>query len=124
MTSKELKETLKQMEQEGRSDKLILNILYYLASNRFIIKTIKELDKDDLLIAYDNLWINNEIVTGDNIEEYDQRVIENMIGKTRTQAIKDNKKILVLNYYKKPFTSWDLIDSKLYLDFINDKLVF
>ena len=124
MTTKELKTVLKQMEQEGRSDKLILNILYYLASNRFITKTIKELTIDDLLISYDNLWINNEIVSGDNIEEYEEKFIVDLIGKTRTQAIKDYKKILVLNYYKKPFTSWDLIDCKIYIDFIYDKLVF
>lgn len=72
MTLQEIKNTLKEWAQNShRNDKETLNVCYFLIKNYHYAKSIKNIDETDLMILYDNLTINNEIITSDNIDEYD-----------------------------------------------------
>lgn len=90
-------------------DKTYLNITYYLINN---ITTLKNID--DLSVIYDNLVINNELLTLDNVEEYDINYLENRLNLKYNTIIKrlENKKICLLNYYVKN----DLIECRIWLD--------
>lgn len=90
-------------------DKTYLNITYYLINN---IPTLKNID--DLSVIYDNLVINNELLTLDNVEEYERAYLENRLNLKYNTIIKrlENNKICLLNYYVKN----DLIDCRIWLD--------
>lgn len=90
-------------------DKTYLNITYYLINN---ITTLKNID--DLSIVYDNLVINNELLTLDNVNEYDKAYLENRLNLKYNTIIKrlKNDKICLLNYYVKN----DLINCRVWLD--------
>lgn len=90
-------------------DKTYLNITYYLINN---ITTLK--NTQDLASVYDNLVINNELLTLDNVSEYDKAYLENRLNLKYNTIIKrlENNKICLLNYYVKN----DLIDCRIWLD--------
>jgi hypothetical protein len=75
---------------------------------------------EDLEILYDNLYINNELVDGDNVEEYDLNKLG--ISAKKQQALKEGKKVLLLNYYK--LGDNYPTDCKIWLDAICDRLVY
>ena len=117
---KNLNKKLKTLEESQRDDKLILNIIYYLASHYMLGKATTKITLEDLEYVYDNLYINNEIISIDNFDEYDLNKLN--ISKKNQELIKEGKKCLLLNYYK---TNSNYYTScKIYLDFIYDRLVY
>lgn len=90
-------------------DKTYLNITYFLINN---IKDLKNID--DLSIIYDNLVINNELLTLDNVDEYDKEYLEKRLNLKYNTIIKrlENNKICLLNYYVKN----DLVSCRIWLD--------
>lgn len=117
---KSLKEMLRELEEGGRDSKIYLNILYYLAHNYIVVKSVKNLQIEDLELLYDNLYINNELIDIDNYNEYDLNKLG--ISAKNQQAIKSGKKCLLLNYYKIN-ESWST-DCRIWLDAIYDRLVY
>ena len=118
---KNLIELLKELEtKHDRTDKLLLNITYYLIKNYYVCKSIKNLDIYDLMLMYDNLEYNNEIITGDNIDQYNKNYL-NITNKTY-QEIKDYKKLLLLNFYK--INGSHPTPCKIKLDYIDDRLIY
>jgi hypothetical protein len=117
---KSLKEMLKELEEGGRDSKIHLNILYYLTHNYFNVRSIKNLQVEDLELLYDNLYINNELIDSDNVEYYDLNKLG--ISAKNQQALKEGKKILLLNYYKLG-DNWPT-DCKIWLDPVYDRLVY
>lgn len=90
-------------------DKTYLNITYFLINN---IKDLKNID--DLSVIYDNLVINNELLTLNNVDEYDKAYLEKRLNLKYNTIIKrlENNKICLLNYYNKN----DLIECRIWLD--------
>lgn len=90
-------------------DRTYLNITYYLINN---IKDLKNID--DLSVVYDNLVINNELLTLDNVEEYERAFLENRLNLKYNTIIKrlENNKICLLNYY----TQNTLCECRIWLD--------
>lgn len=85
-------------ERGENLDKQILNIAAFLVAFRLTECN----DIDDLYIIYDNLWINNEILDTDTINDYDPETIKEITGhnyKTIKNNILNNNKIYLLNYY-------------------------
>ena len=117
---KKIKELLKTLFNNNRNDYLILNIMYYLAKNYMLSKSILNITLEDLEAVYDNLEINAQILTGDNITEYDPAF--HNLKKSQIEAIKEYKKIMLLDYYK--IGEYWAIPCKIYLDFINDRFIF
>ncbi len=83
-------------------DLLYLNIAYNLFKNN-LVGTPK--DTTDISIIYDNLVINNELITKENITEYDTTTLQNICNRynkkytTFINDIMNNNKIYLLNYY-------------------------
>ena len=74
-----------------------VSITYYLFKNRYVCKSTRNITLDDMLLIFDNLAINNEIISQDNYMEYDLDKLG--ISKSyQTQIINGNKDLL-LNYY-------------------------
>ena len=83
-----------------KPNKLYLNICYYLIKNKFvnINNTFTTFELGNL---YDNLIINNEVITLNNYEEYEEETLKRLIGRS-IEVIKkclNNNKIFLLNYY-------------------------
>lgn len=117
---KTLKEMMQELEEGGRDSKIYLNILHYLVKNYYVVKSIKGLELADLELLYDNLYINNELIDSDNVEEYDLDKLG--ISAKNQQALKEGKKVLLLNYYKLG-DNWPT-DCKIWLDPIYDRLIY
>lgn len=135
MTLKEkLKEVYELRKDYNYISNLDFNILYFLAKNNYHLKTSSTLlSVDELLEVLDNLAINNEIITSDNLDEYDTKKLK--LTKNQIKSIKNGSKVLLLNYYtfsrycpyemrlithKQPF----LTDCRIFLKNINDKILF
>ena len=74
-----------------------VSITYYLFKNRYVCQNTRNITLDDMLLIFDNLTINNEIIDQDNYMEYDLDKLG--ISKSyQTQIINGNKDLL-LNYY-------------------------
>jgi hypothetical protein len=86
-------------KQAWRNDKLLINIVYFLQANRLV----KIEDIEDFNEIYDNLEINNEIISSDNVSEYDLSYIKekfNIRFTVNTIKEKINQgQILLLNFY-------------------------
>lgn len=117
---KTLKEMMKELEEGGRDSKIYLNILYYLVKNYYVVKSVKSLQVEDLELLYDNLYINNELIDIDNVEEYDLNKLG--INTKNQQALREGKKVLLLNFYKLG-DNWPT-DCRIWLDAIYDRLVY
>ena len=115
-----LKNLLKELLKTGRDDILLLNILYYLCKSYKVTNSLKTLSVDDLELIYDNLEINNEIITSDNINEY-KEYLENNCSMGTINKITSGESILLLNYYS---IYNDLVNCKILLKNIDNKLVF
>lgn len=111
-----------EVEKGGRDNKLYLNILYYLVSKYLVCSSHRTITVDDLELLYDNLYINNEIITADNLTEYDLNKLQ-LTTKT-VAAIAAGEKVLLLNYYKLTSNYTELVNCKILLDNIDDKLVY
>lgn len=111
-----------ELEKGRRDDKLLLNIVYYLVTNYFVCGSYRKLTVDDLELLYDNLYFNNEIITSDNINDYDLNKL-GLAAKTAA-AIAAGEKVLLLNYYKLSGNYNELVNCKILLDNINDKLIY
>lgn len=111
---------LKELEEGGRNSKIYLNILYYLTRNYFVVNSVRNLQVEDLELLYDNLYINNELIDIDNVEEYDLNKLG--ISAKKQQALKEGKKVLLLNYYK--LGDNYPTDCKIWLDPVCDRLVY
>jgi hypothetical protein len=119
---KTLKEKMLELEKGGRSDKLLLNILYYLVTNYLACKSCRAVAVDDLELLYDNLYFNNEIITDYNMDDYDLNKL-GLTAKT-VAAIAAGEKVLLLNYYKLTSNYTELVNCKILLNNIDDKLVY
>lgn len=106
MTRQEIINNLKGMERYG-IDATIKNIAMFLIDKRFFSKSINNITDVELMFLVDNLFINNEIITSDNVKEYFSK------ESTEYKKIMKNNKILLLNYYD---INNDLKDCKIYLD--------
>lgn len=87
-----------QQERGENLDKQILNIAAFLVAFRLTECN----DIYDLYIIYDNLWINNEILDSDTIDDYDPETIKKrtfLKYETIKKNIINNNKIYLLNYY-------------------------
>lgn len=85
-------------ERGENLDKQTLNIAAFLVAFRLTECN----DIDDLYIIYDNLWINNEILDTNTIDNYNPETIKEITGhnyKTIKNNILNNNKIYLLNYY-------------------------
>lgn len=98
MSKKNFLNLLKE-KQAWRNDKLLINIVYFLQANRLV----KIEDIEDFNEIYDNLEINNEIISNDNVSEYDLSYIKekfNIRFTVNTIKEKINQgQILLLNFY-------------------------
>lgn len=120
-----LKDLFKKLEKDhDRQDKLHLNILWHLTSHKINNDNLNKITIEDLLILYDNLYINNEIVTGDNVDEYNDYLLTCNISKRIIEEIKQYKKCILLNYYKKVGSYEVLTDCKIYFKYIDDVLIY
>ncbi len=98
MTLKEVKNYIS--ETIYKRDKDFANVVYYLIKNGFAGKALRQIDEADIIMMYDNLWINCEIVNSENISDYDEEHLTKKAGKNRVNKIKrDAGLFLVLNYY-------------------------
>lgn len=113
---------MEELEKGRREDKLLLNIVYYLVTNYLVCNSHRTITVDDLELLYDNLYFNNEIVTDDNINYYDLNKL-GLAAKT-VAAIAAGEKVLLLNYYKLTSNCTELVNCKILLDNIDDKLVY
>ncbi len=96
LTSKQIIDLLKIMREEGRDDVMLLNLTYMLRRVNYYQT------KDDLECVYDNLLINNEIITPDNMYEYDMyKICKDRYKnyKMVCNKILNKGKYLLLNYY-------------------------
>jgi hypothetical protein len=109
MTRKEILNNLKEMNRRG-IDSTIKNIAMFLIDKRLFAQKISNIDENDLLILIDNLFINNEIISVDNVDDYFSKET-----KEYQKITKDNK-ILLLNYYD---INNNLKKCKIYLDDID-----
>lgn len=114
-----LKNLLKELEKNGRSQKIYLNIVYYLCKYYKSCKSLSNLSYYNLCDIYDNLYINNEIIGINNFEQYDLNKLN--LNKKQIEEIKKGKKVLLLNYYN---IENNLIDCKIFLNAIYDKLIY
>lgn len=75
MTKKEIKKALLEIKKErgyiGEGLQDLLNLTYWVAVNR-CDKTLS--DVNDLIIIFDNLFINSEIIDNDNVNEYEDYI--------------------------------------------------
>jgi len=84
---------------EGRDyDIQLKNIVYFLINNYKAAKTT-HLDDYEILTIADNQFVNNELITADNLEEYNDYLLKIKTRKSLIEAIKKGEKILLLNYY-------------------------
>ena len=98
MTLKEVKNYIS--ETIYKRDKDYSNVVFYLIKNGFAGKALRQIEKEDIKMMYDNLYINCEIVNSENISDYDEEHLTKKIGKIRVDKIKrDAGLFLVLNYY-------------------------
>lgn len=100
-TNKKLIELIHQLRNEhNRTDQTLLNITYFLIKNYKACDSLKNLDVSDLMIVYDNLEYNNELLNIDNIDEYDTETLYNIgLSNRQIKQIATGQKILLLNYY-------------------------
>ena len=90
----------KDWEGEGKINNFYLSICLLLIDYRFV--TVN--DCDDLSILYDNLVINNEIITEDNYKEYSEEFLVERLGRPMSYIEKDLKDhSYLLNYYKNAY---------------------
>lgn len=85
-----------------KPNKLYLNICYYLIHNK-LVNINNMFNTNDLAELYDNLIINNELITLDNYKEYEEETLCRLIGRN-IKVIKkclNNNKIFLLNYYNR-----------------------
>ena len=85
---------------------MLQNITYYLIVNYLATKTTV-VDNVDIMVIFDNLYINNDIVDNDNLKEY----IHILTGR-EVNRIKSGK-MLLLNCYT---TTGELKRCRLFLD--------
>lgn len=98
--NKLLKTLILQLRDEHeRNDIQLLNITFYLLKNKYACKSVKDLDLSDLMIVYDNLEINNEILTAENIDEYEYYIKKSPFSHKQLKEIRSGEKICLLNYY-------------------------
>lgn len=119
---KDLIKNLLTLAKNRRDDKLILNIIYYLCVNYLACESLKDCTVENLEYLYDNLEINSEIITGDNINEYDEHLDKIKYSMAKRKRIASYEKILLLNYYK--INEYWPNDCLIYLDCIDNNYVF
>lgn len=56
---------------DSKTTKIYKKITYFLFKNYLVTKSIRNLGEMDILIVYDNLAVNAEIVDLDNVNYYD-----------------------------------------------------
>ena len=101
MTLKQIKDYLKDstlIASNQLSDEEIRdykNIAFYLIKNYFFSKSIRNIKPNDLDVLLDNLIINNQILTSDDLQGYE--MID--LGYYFYNQIIDDDKKLLLNYY-------------------------
>ena len=101
MTLKQIKDYLKDatlIAEEQLSDEEIndyKNIALYLIKNYHFSKSISQITENDLDVLLDNLVVNNELITINELKEYS--VID--VGYYFYNQIIDDDKKLLLNYY-------------------------
>lgn len=117
---KNLKEMMKELEKGRRDSKIYLNILYYLVKNYYVVKSVRNLQVEDLELLYDNLYFNNELIDVDNVDQYNLDKLN--ITKKNQQLLREGKKVLLLNYYK--LDASYPTECKIWLDAIYDRLVY
>ena len=98
MKLKEIKDYIK--ETIYKRDKDLANVTFYLIKNGFSGKKLYQIEKEDIHMMYDNLYINSEIIDSGNINDYEEGVLVDAVGKAKINKIKkDDNLFLVLNYY-------------------------
>lgn len=93
-------------------DNINKNVAMFLIDKRLFSKSIRDIEEYDLNLLVDNLLYNNEIIESYNLDEYP----EDLFTKSQYQAIKDDKKIALLNYYD---INNNLKHCKILLDAVN-----
>ena len=82
-------------EVEG-IDSFILGACYFLASRHLVNLS----SVDDLVELYDNLFINSEIITAENYENYDMKRLTSRLGISEKTLLKQLEKYnFILDYY-------------------------
>ena len=94
-----LKNLINELKNRGRDDVQLLNITYYLLKNRLACNSVGGLDISDVMVVYDNLEINNELVTSENLDNYIDSLNDEKISKSKIEKIANGEKVLLLNYY-------------------------
>lgn len=98
MTLKEIKKHIS--ESIYKRDQDYANVVYYLIKNGFSGKKLHQIDEMDILIMFDNLRYNSEIIDSDIINNYDENFLIEKVGKNKINKIKRNDNLfLILNYY-------------------------
>ena len=98
MKLKEIKDYIR--ETIYKTDKDYANVVFYLIKNGFAGKPLRQIEKCNIDTMFDNLEINSEIINSDNISEYDEEFLVDVVGKRTINKIKkDENLFLVLNYY-------------------------
>lgn len=77
---KKLKEMLQNWRKEREADGFIIdndiiNLTYWVMKNYS-----SHIEEEDICLIYDNLEINSEIISLDNLEEYEPATIEKITG--------------------------------------------
>ena len=81
-------------------DKDYSNVILYLIKNGFSGKTLRQIKKEDIILMFDNLYYNNEIIDSNNINNYDEKFLIEKVGINKINKIKNNDNLfLLLNYY-------------------------
>jgi hypothetical protein len=98
MKLKEIKDYIR--DTVYKIDKDYANIIYYLIKNGFSGKTIRQIERKDIIIMFDNLYYNSEIIDSDIINDYNETYLIEKVGINKINKIKNNSNLfLVLNYY-------------------------
>lgn len=98
MKLKEIKDYIRDTVYKINQD--LANVVYYLIKNGFSGKTLRQIEKDDIILMFDNLYYNSEIIDSDIIKDYNEKFLIEKVAINRVNKIKkDNTLFLLLNYY-------------------------
>lgn len=98
-----IKERLNHFKKEREAagfiiDNDILNLTYWVMKNYN-----PSLDEEDICLIYDNLEINSEIISKDNLDEYDQEQLKKIFPNHRLEWVKQQLEkgyFFLLDFYK------------------------
>lgn len=97
MTLKEVREYLKSKKE---MPDYILGSVYHLVKSGFNNEPLNSLDELGLDIMIENLHINSEIITSENMNEYPEEFLLDRIGKIGLNRIRKNDNLFcILDYY-------------------------